>query len=74
LFNFSIRNTMHRQLLGAFAAVMLLGLTGCSEMSMQDGNAVINAGDVTASVGGVVAGGVTGYEVRYFIAVVGMRG
>jgi hypothetical protein len=53
---------------------MLLGLTGCSEMSMQDGNAVINAGDVTASVGGVVAGGVTGYEVRYFIAVVGMRG
>lgn len=60
---------------GIIAALMLLGLGGCSGMSRQDqntavgagvgavGGAVLTGGSAVGTVGGAAVGGVIGHEV-----------
>lgn len=60
---------------GVIAAVLLLGLGGCSGMSAQDkntavgagvgavGGAVLTGGSAVGTVGGAAVGGVIGHEV-----------
>ncbi|MHB1085746.1 MAG: glycine zipper 2TM domain-containing protein [Thiobacillus sp.] len=68
-------NSIHRFTLGAVAAVLLLGLSGCAGMSAQDkstaigagvgavGGAVLTGGSAVGTVGGAAVGGVIGHEV-----------
>jgi osmotically inducible lipoprotein OsmB len=67
--------TMHRFAVSAVAAVMLLGLAGCSGMSTQNqdtaigagvgavGGAVLTGGSALGTVGGAAVGGLIGNEV-----------
>lgn len=67
--------TMQKLSLGAIAAVMLFGITGCSGMSAQDkstaigagvgavGGAVLTGGSAAGTVGGAAVGGVIGHEI-----------
>jgi osmotically inducible lipoprotein OsmB len=67
--------TIQKFSLGAVAAVMLLGIAGCSGMSAQDkstaigagvgavGGAVLTGGSAVGTVGGAAVGGVIGHEV-----------
>ncbi len=69
--------TIHRFALGAVAAAMLLGLSGCSGMSRQDkntaigagvgavGGAVLTNGGALGTLGGAAVGGIIGHEVRH---------
>jgi osmotically inducible lipoprotein OsmB len=69
-------HTMQRYTLGAVAAAMLLGLTGCAGMSTQDkntavgagvgavGGAVLTGGSTIGTVGGAAVGGVIGHEIN----------
>jgi len=73
--NFTTFSTMHRYVIRAFAAVILLGLGGCSEMSTQDkntaigagagavGGAVLTGGSAIGTIGGAAVGGIIGHEV-----------
>lgn len=68
-------NSIHRFTLGAVAAALLLGLSGCAGMSAQDkstaigagvgavGGAVLTGGSAIGTVGGAAVGGVVGHEV-----------
>jgi osmotically inducible lipoprotein OsmB len=74
--NFNTINTMQRYALGAVAAAMLIGLSGCSGMSTQDKNtaigagvgavsgAVLTGGSTLGTVGGAAVGGVIGHEIE----------
>lgn len=67
--------TIHGFVLGAVAAVTLVGLGGCAGMSTQDkstaigagvgaiGGAVLTGGSAVGTVGGAAVGGVIGHEV-----------
>ncbi len=67
--------TMHRYAVGALSAALLLGLSGCGEMSTRDkdtaigagigavGGAVLTGGSAVGTVGGAAVGGVIGHEV-----------
>jgi len=67
--------SMHKVTISAVAAIMLLGLFGCSNMSTQDENtaigagvgavsgAVLTGGSAVGTVGGAVVGGVIGHEI-----------
>lgn len=67
--------TTQRYALGALAAAILIGLSGCSGMSAQDkstaigagvgavGGAVLTGGSTLGTVGGAAVGGVVGHEV-----------
>jgi osmotically inducible lipoprotein OsmB len=67
--------TMQSFALSSIAAVMLLGLGGCANMSEQDkstaigagvgavGGAVLTGGSAVGTVGGAAVGGVIGHEV-----------
>jgi osmotically inducible lipoprotein OsmB len=67
--------TIQRYALSTVAAVMLLGLAGCSGMSTQDrntavgagvgavGGAVLTGGSTAGTVGGAAVGGIIGHEV-----------
>lgn len=66
--------TMHRFVLRAVAAALLLGLGGCAGMSRQDKNTAIGAGagalggaaltggSAVGTVGGAAVGGIIGHE------------
>lgn len=68
--------TMKNFALSALAAVLLLGLGGCSGMSSQDkstaigagvgaiGGSVLTGGGAAGTIGGAVVGGVIGHEVN----------
>jgi osmotically inducible lipoprotein OsmB len=68
--------TNRKVVLGAVAAVMVLGLGGCAGMSTQDkntaigagvgavGGAVLTGGSAVGTVGGAAVGGVIGHEVN----------
>lgn len=67
--------TNPRWMLGAFSAVMLLGLGGCAGMSRQGqntaigagvgaiGGAVLTGGSAVGTVGGAAVGGLIGHEI-----------
>jgi len=67
--------SMHKVVLSAVAAAMLLGLGACAGMSSQDkntaigagvgavGGAVLTGGSAVGTVGGAAVGGVIGHEV-----------
>ena len=67
--------TMHRYAVGALSAALLLGLSGCGEMSTRDkdtaigagigavGGAVLTGGSALGTVGGAAVGGVVGNQV-----------
>jgi len=74
--NFNTINTMQKYVLGAIAATLLLGLSGCAGMSSQDkntaigagvgavGGAVLTDGSTLGTVGGAAVGGVIGHEIE----------
>jgi osmotically inducible lipoprotein OsmB len=67
--------TIHRFAFSAIAAAVLLGLSGCGDMSSRDrdtvigagvgavGGAVLTGGSTGGTVGGAVVGGVIGNQV-----------
>ena len=67
--------TVHEFAVSAVAAAMLLGLSGCGDMSRRDqdtaigagagavGGAVLTGGSPVGTVGGAVVGGVIGNQV-----------
>ena len=71
----TINNFIINFRLGAVAAAVLIGLSGCAGMSNQDkntaigagagavGGAVLTGGSTVGTVGGAVVGGVIGHEV-----------
>ena len=73
--NFNTFSILQRYLINAAAAIMLLGLSGCADMSRQDkntaigagagavGGAILTGGSTIGTVGGAVVGGVIGHEV-----------
>lgn len=70
-----MKTMMSRYAISTVAAVVLLGLGGCSGMSRQDrdtavgagvgavGGAVLTGGSAIGTVGGAAVGGVIGHEV-----------
>lgn len=68
-------NTSHKLTLIAIAAISLIGLGGCENMSSQDkstaigagvgavGGAVLTGGSAVGTVGGAAVGGIIGHEV-----------
>lgn len=75
MINFNTFNSMQRYAISAVATALLLGSTGCAEMSKQDkntaigagagavGGAILTGGSTAGTVGGAVVGGVIGHEV-----------
>jgi osmotically inducible lipoprotein OsmB len=67
--------SMHKIMVSAIAAVMLLGLGGCESMSSRDkstaigagvgavGGAVLTGGSAVGTVGGAAVGGLIGNQV-----------
>lgn len=67
--------TLNKFAFSAVAAVMLLGLVGCSGMSQQGqntavgagigavGGAILTGGSAVGTVGGAAVGGVVGHEI-----------
>ncbi|MBS1157279.1 MAG: putative lipoprotein [Proteobacteria bacterium] len=67
--------TLNKYAFSAVAAVMLLGLGGCSGMSQQGqntavgagigavGGAILTGGSAVGTVGGAAVGGVVGHEI-----------
>ena len=67
--------SLHKVVLSAVAAAMLLGLGACAGMSSQDkntaigagvgavGGAVLTGGSAVGTVGGAAVGGVIGHEI-----------
>lgn len=68
--------TINRYKFSAVAAVMILGLSGCSGMTKQErntaigagvgavGGAVLTGGSTLGTVGGAAVGGVIGHEIN----------
>ena len=68
-------NTIQKLVVNAAAAVLLVGLGGCSGMSAQDkstaigagvgavGGSVLTGGSAVGTVGGAAVGGVIGHEI-----------
>lgn len=67
--------SMHRLAVSAMAAAVLLGLSGCGEMTTRQkdtaigagvgavGGAVLTGGSTTGTIGGAAVGGLIGHEI-----------
>lgn len=67
--------TLNKYMFGLIAAIMLIGTTGCANMSERDkntaigagvgavGGAVLTGGSSVGTVGGAVVGGVIGNQI-----------
>lgn len=68
--------SIHRTILNAVAATILVGLGGCAGMSAQEkstavgagvgavGGAIITGGSAVGTVGGAAVGGIIGHELK----------